>query len=149
MHIPSFGPRTAPQCQQNGRRKATGLWTVTTDVLQDLKEELVAAIQRTCGLLPGLPAGSEEYPLVQEILVRQQITLAVLCLDGRDRWGLTDALRDLAGTAGDPGGRLILACRDIDTLKINEGGLSQGIRDRVRGLLREAEERAGQRPGNR
>jgi hypothetical protein len=119
---------------------------VTPDVPGDLKEELAAGIQRTRELLSALPAGSEEYPLVHEILIRQLITLAVLCLDGRDRRGLTDTLRDLAGTAGDPGGRLMTACRDIDTLKINEYGLSAGIRDRVRGLLRDAEERARPEP---
>jgi hypothetical protein len=118
---------------------------MTTDVLQDLKGELTAGIKRTRELLSVLPAGSEEYTLAKEILIRQLITLAVLCLDGRDRWGLTDTLRDLAGTAGDPGDALMTACRDIDTLKINEFGLSRGIKNRVRGLLRDVEERAGGR----
>ncbi|MFA5268366.1 MAG: hypothetical protein WC379_10380 [Methanoregula sp.] len=45
------------------------------------------------------------------------------CPDAGDRHGFISALRDLAGATGDPGGNLAVACRDIETLKINGYGL--------------------------
>jgi hypothetical protein len=135
--------------QQTFSSSRDNLREMMPEVTQDLADQLAAGIERTRRLLLALPAGSGEYPLVKEALTRQEISFAIVCLDGWDRAGLVDAMRDLAGIAGDPGGRLETACRDIETLKLNETGLGDGIKNRVRGLLRDAEERAAKKPGNR
>jgi hypothetical protein len=113
----------------------------------DLPGELAGEIARTRVLLGMLPEGSGEYPMVRKALVRQLISIAILCLDTGDRAGLVSALREIAGMAGDRKEMIMTACRDIETLKINEYGLSKEIKNRIRCLLPGLDEQAGDGPG--
>jgi len=110
----------------------------------DLGTELENSIAETRELLGLLPVSSREYPLVRDALIRQQVSLALLCLDTGDRAGLVSALQGLSGDTGDPGGRLAAASRDAGTPEIGHSGIPEAVRGRIRSLLHGVGNAAGE-----